>query len=162
MIKKFFASVKSAALKILDLDDTEFPRDQFEFIYDTSRKRIDWTRIQSEDIKKFLYHLQEMHMVDSITVSTKAGTLIGSSNGVGNKEALDKTALFNYIDSEIPSSEVVLIKSNDWHILVPFKENVYIIKAKSDLTKAELNAIIEEAEKFIKFHPSQEKSLLST
>ncbi len=147
MKTKLSQKLKSIAQILLDLDDTSFPKEQFELLRDMSgNHKFD---LSVEDLKDLVKILKKKHMVDSITVATQNGSMLVSSNGQGVKQALIGSALFNYIKSEIPKSEAVLIKSHGWHMLIPFGEKIYIVNAASDMTHTELNAIAKEVETFL-------------
>ncbi len=106
-------------------------------------------------MKQFLNELQKKHLVESITISNLNGSALASSNGSGQKDALSGTALFNYINSEMPKSEIVLIKSHSWKMLIPWNEKIYIITAASDLAKCELESIAKEIEIFLQKNSKQ-------
>jgi hypothetical protein len=139
--------IKSFARKVLDVDDTHLPREQYAFFTDcTKRLKHD---PNAKDIKALLYWLLEKHFIESITVATKNGSLLVSSNGNGAKEAMQGTALFNYINKEVTKSEVVFLKSGSWQMMIPFRDKVYIIKAAADLSQTELQHIAKEVEDFL-------------
>lgn len=137
------------ARKVLAIDDTEFPEEQFELIYDLS-KRTQIYDINAEDLNEMVKMLRDKHCVDSITVAKRNGSMLVSSNGSGTKIALSRTALFNYINSEIPKSEIVMVKSlHGWNMFIPVNDKMYIVNASSDLTQTELRVISQEVEEFL-------------
>ena len=90
-------------------------------------------------------------IVDSITISGKDGALIVSSEGNGSSEALTGTALMNYVASEMPGSESIMVKASDgWKMLMPFGDKVYIIKAASEMNQVEFRALSKEVEDHLK------------
>ena len=69
--------------------------------------------------------------------------IASTANGNGLKEAITGTAMFNYIKSEIPKSETVLVKSNEWYMLMPYKNKVFIVRAPASLSTVEFGAFQE-------------------
>jgi len=144
-VKNFFRAV---AAKVLDLDDTVKPEqhlklfedylDKFEF--DTNTK----------DVRKFLSVLTKKHLVDDIVISTMTGSSIASVNGNAVSTAISGAALFNYVQSEHPKSESVLIKNGrGWSILFPQNDKLFIVKASSELSMIELRALTKEINGFL-------------
>jgi len=145
MVMGFF---KRISTKLLGMDETQPAFDQVNAIADMfSHLNFD---IETDDLKELVKLLKKKHLVDSIVVTKRNGSVIASTNGEGMKEAITGTALFNYISSEIPKSQSVLIKSkDDWYMIFPFKERIYIVRAGSNLTTIELKALAREVEDFI-------------
>ena len=54
--------------------------------------------------------------------------------------------MFNYVNSEIPKSEAVLVKSNEWYMLMPYKNKVFIVRAPASLSTVEFGALAKEVE----------------
>lgn len=139
--------LKKFAEKILDVDDTSKPESQlrllegyserFKFEYDLS------------DIDNFLKVLKKKHLVDEIVVSTLHGSAIGSTNGDSVSQAVSSAALFNYVKSELPKSEALIVKSNGWHMIFNYGKKLYIVKASSNLNMVELKALAREIESFL-------------
>jgi len=143
MAKNFF---KGIAEKLLGLDDSGIPVAQFDAIKEiSSRHRFD---TDVESIEALMRILKKKHLVNSICVTNRNGSMLASTNGNDLKEAITGTALFNYISSEIPRSETVLIKGKEWNILFPYKEKIFIVRAGSDLSQVELRALAKELEEF--------------
>jgi hypothetical protein len=137
--------IKRFAQKLLGLDDTQVPRTQLNSISEMLAKHNFNTN--TSDLRKLLKILKKKHLVDNICVATKSGSVIASTaNGNGLKDAIIGTALLNYIKSEIPKSETVLIKSNEWYMLMPYKNKVFIVKAPAALSTVEFNALAKEVE----------------
>jgi len=138
-------SVRNFAGKILGLDNTEIPKEQLNAISEILSKFHFNTN--SKDLRKLLKVLKKKHLVDNICVASKNGSVIAStSNGNSLKEAVIGTALFNYIKSEIPKSETILIKSNDWYMLMPYKNKIFIVRAPASLSTVEFDALAKEVE----------------
>ncbi|MFH1663801.1 MAG: hypothetical protein ABH986_03245 [archaeon] len=139
------SKVKFLAQKLLGLDSTEVPKTQLNAITEMLSKHKFNTNV--EDLKKLLSILKKKHLVDHICIASKNGSVIASTaNGNGLKEAIIGTAMFNYIKSEIPKSETVLIKSDDWYMLMPYKNKVFIVRAPASLSTIEFNALAKEVE----------------
>jgi hypothetical protein len=148
-----FNKLKDMALRLLALDDTDVPKEQFDFIRDCSQKMMRF-EIQPDELKDLMKFVQAKHAVDSILVTNSNGSTIASSDGHSIKQALNRTALFNYISSEMPHSETVMIKAEGlWHILFKFEEKIFIINAASSLSKPELKAIAGEVQGFLERKP---------
>lgn len=138
------------ALKVLDLDDTKLPKEQFDLIRDCSQRMPRYDNISVEDLNELVRVLKKKHYVNSIVVTNGNGSTLASSNaGKPLSKTVEKTALFNYINSEIPKSEAVLIKSRYWHVLFSYKGKVFIVNSASDLTHAEMKAIAREVQDFM-------------
>ncbi len=138
-------ALKNFAQKMLGLDNTELPKTQFSAISEILSKHTFNTN--TKDLKKLLKILKKKHLVDMICIASKSGSVIASTaNGNGLKEAITGTAMFNYIKSEIPRSETVLVKSNDWYMLMPYKNKVFIVRAPASLSTIEFNALAREVE----------------
>jgi hypothetical protein len=89
-------------------------------------------------------------LVDSITVS-KGGELIASSEGNGIGDSFASAALLEFITKQISKPETVLMKMLDaWYMIFPFNQNIYIVKAGSNLSTIELRALAKEIEGFLK------------
>ncbi len=139
--------LRDFAHRVLDVDDTIVPRSQLALLEDFSSKHRFNTEVSKlDELVKILRH---KHLVDSICISTNTGTLLASTNGTGISESVIGTALFNYVSSEVPKSEAVLIKSKDWFMLLPYNKRIYIVKAPASLSTIELKAIAKEVEEFL-------------
>ncbi len=140
--------LKKLADRVLDVDSTQLPREQYRAIGGFLEKHRFSTEF--EDLKSMVQELKKKHVVDSITVSYNNGSLLVSSDGSSLKEAVVGSALYSYIRSEIPKSETVVIQgSKTWHMLYPFNEKIYIVKSGSALNNIELKAIAREVEQFL-------------
>lgn len=137
--------VRSIAIKLLGLDKTEIPKTQLSAISEILSKHNFNTN--TTDLKKLLKLLKKKHLVDQICVASRNGSVIASTaNGNGLKDAIIGTAMLNYIKSEIPKSETVLIKSDEWYMLMPYKNKVFIVRAPASLSTVEFNALAKEVE----------------
>jgi len=146
MPKKANGSIfHSIAEKLLGIDNTAIPKQQLKAINEIlSRFKFD---TNTKDKKKLMEVLKKKHLVDSILVAQRNGSIVMDSNGNSIKEAICGTALFNYIQSEMPKSETVLIKGEkDWFMLFPQRENVFIVRAPSSMSCIELKALAKEIE----------------
>ncbi len=140
---RFFAS------KILDLDDTSVPVEQFKIISDLfSRNHFSFS---SKNFKEIMQVLKKKHVVDSIIVAKKDGNIVASSENNGFHDAIMGTALFNYVCSELPKSKSVFVKQDDsWFMVFPFDEKIFMIKASASLSTIELKAIAKELDFLMK------------
>ena len=135
------------AEKILDVDDTSEPKAHIKFLEDYSNKSS--FDLDTDDAIKFLKGLRRKHLVDEIVVSSLNGSAIASTNGDSVSQAITGAALFNYVKSELPRSEVIMVRSNGWHMIFMMNKKLYIVKAASDLAPVELRALAKEIDKFL-------------
>ncbi|HLC79323.1 MAG TPA: hypothetical protein VJG83_02725 [archaeon] len=141
--------LKRIAEKVLDIDETSVPVSHMRLFEDyVGRLQFD---TKTDDVKEFLGILKKKHLVDDIVVASLNGSAIASSNGSSISQAVSGAALFNYIKSEIPKSEALLVKSNGsgWHMIFPCNRKLYIVKASSDLSTIELRALAKEVDVFL-------------
>ncbi|MDO8624899.1 MAG: hypothetical protein Q7R47_02360, partial [Candidatus Diapherotrites archaeon] len=102
------------------------------------------------DLRELVSELRKKHVVDSISISQPNGSLLASSDQNGASEVITASALFNYVQSEVPKSEVVLIKGqNVWNMLFKFNGKIFTVKAPMHLTTVELRRISDEVEAFL-------------
>lgn len=148
MLGRVSTAVKRLASKVLDLDDTQLPVEQYRILSDfLSKHRF---KSEFENLKQLVRELRKKHLVDSIVVSNSNGSLLVSTDGSSLKEAVVGSALFSYIKSEIPHSETVLIKGKDeWHMLYPYNDKIFIVRAPSHLTRTELKEIAKDVEAYL-------------
>lgn len=152
---------KGFAAKVIDVDDTALPEEQLNLLSDFLKKHD--FEIHSKEIAHIVPILKKKHLVDSILVTNKDGSVVVSSEGNGMREAILGTSLFNYIKSELPKSEGVLIKNkDDWFMLMPYNNLIYIIKSSSDLSTIELKALAKELEKYFGNDTSSDTAKEST
>ena len=146
-IMSFSEFVKSLARKILDVDSTEQPKEQVELLLDCAQRFRSGEH--PEDMTALLQWLLEKHFVSSITVASRNGSLVVSSNGHGEEDAVQAATLFNVVSSEHPRSEAVFVKGDSWKMVIPFKDRLYLVHAAADLTHTELTVIAKEIEDFL-------------
>jgi hypothetical protein len=145
--KGLVAMLKGFAGKVLDRNEQPFVNDQLTALEDLlARKQEEET---AADLKELARVLKRKHVLDSISISQMNGSLLASSNGNGVSEAITASALFNYVQSEIPKSEVVLIKSKNWNMLFRYGGKIFVIKAPTSLSTIEMRAISKEVEAFL-------------
>ncbi len=147
MLKAAKNLLNGFARKVLDLDDTVKPVSHLNYFEDYLDKFNFNTA--TNDLELFLSELKRKHLVDEIIVASTRGSMIVSSNGNGISDAVSGAALFNYIQSEMPKSETVLVQSNGWKMMIPFNEKLYIVKASSDLSTIELKVLAKELDSFL-------------
>ncbi len=141
-------ALRGFAQTVLDMDDTEMPKEHLVALQDLLAKQA--FNQSPGDLRELVESLRKKHVVDSISISQTNGSLLASSNGNGASEVITASALFNYVQSEIPKSEVVLIKSpSSWDMLFKYNSKIFIIKAPMHLTTIELKVISNEVEAFL-------------
>ena len=144
----FSRTIGRLASIVLDLDDTKQPKEQIAALTDFLEKYK--FEIETSDLEEFLSLLKKKHFVDSITLS-KAGELIASSEGDGIGESFASAALIEFISKQIADPETILMKMSDcWFMIFPFNQNIYIVKAGTNLSTIELRALAKEIDIFIK------------
>ncbi len=150
IISKARVILRDFAHKVLDIDDTKLPEGQIRLLKDHMAK-YKLQMKESASLKEMVNFLKRKHLVDSICVSEADGSTVISSNGNDLSEAVTATALFNYISSEVPSSEAVMIKANGgWFMLIQSEKKIYAVKAPASLTTVELKALARAVEKALK------------
>lgn len=145
--KRLSSAFRGIANTILDLDTTSVPQEQMNALNDIlARHRFN---TNAKTLEELVNILKKKHLVDEISVTQKNGSLLVSSAGNGVSQAITASALFNYIQSELPKSETILIKNHSWNMLFSFGGKIYIVKAPASLTTIELKAISKEVEAFL-------------
>lgn len=155
MFKGVRLLLKQFAEKVLDVDETTQPTAHIKFFEDYLHRYNFNTN--TDNVKSFLATLKNKHLVDDIVVSSLNGSAIASVNGNAVSQAVTGAALFNYVKSEIPKSEAIMIRSNGtggWHMIFQLNRKLYIIKASSDLSTLELKALAREIDNFLMRHQS--------
>lgn len=88
--------------------------------------------------------------MDSITIS-KAGEFLASSSNNGTGDSFSSAALLEFVAKQISRPETILLKmANHWFMVFPFNQNIYIVKASTNLSTIELRALAREIEEFLK------------
>jgi GTPase Era involved in 16S rRNA processing len=146
MISRMKIIARNFAGAILDLDDTALPQEQFDLISTYPQKFSFNTSVK--ELEELLKVLRKKHLVDSITIVEKDGSITASSNSSSFSEGIRASALFSYINSEMPQSSAVMIKCGSWYMLYPYNNRIYIIQAHSHLTTIEMKVIAKEIEAF--------------
>jgi len=142
--------LRGFAHRLLDLDDENQQMEQMKMLSDYYQN-FKFNTHEVQNVTDLVKVLKKKHLVDSIVVADRNGSTLASSHmQESSSHAVSGTALLNYIRSELPRSETVLIKSDNWYMLLPFEEKVYIVEARSNLSTPELKAIAKEVECYLK------------
>lgn len=150
ILSKARIALRNFAQKVLDIDDTKLPEGQIRLLKDHMARHRQEMDAQA-NLREMVSFLKRKHLVDSICVSEADGSTVISSNGNDLSEAVTATALFNYISTEVPASEAVMIKANGgWFMLIQSQEKVYAVKAPASLSTIELKALAKDVEKMLK------------
>ena len=152
--------LKSFASKLLAVDNTSQSKEQVRLLKDVlSKYRFE---VDAEDFSSLLSSLKKKHLVDSVIITKRDGTVIASSEQNGLKTAITGTALYNYVNSELAKTETILIKSgNDWFMVFPFNSRVFVVKAAASLSNIELKALAEELDLYLNnFIQTENKAFL--
>lgn len=153
----FFGSIKTWTDKWLDRSEPSVASDQLAALEDLLARHS--VEINANDLNELVVGLKQKHVVDSISITYPNGSLVASSTGNGVSESITASALFNYVQAEIPESEVVLVKSKDWHMLFKYHGKIFIVKSPASLTTIEMKVISKEVEAFLQ--KQTKKNLLS-
>ncbi|NMA44779.1 MAG: hypothetical protein GX950_03150 [Candidatus Diapherotrites archaeon] len=139
--------MKRFAYKVLDVDTTQKPQDQVDFLQDFLSKH---NYIFSNNFEENLMILKRKHLVDAFLVTNMDGSVVVSSEGDGINEGLIGAAMFSYIKGELPSSEVLMVKKEDgWFMVMPYNKKIFIVKAGSELSNIELKALAVDLSSFM-------------
>ena len=106
--------------------------------------------LSSKDLDDFLQKLRLKHIVNHIIVTDLDGIVIGSTEK-DLKEGFKSAAMYNYINSEMKDLSIILIESKGWQIIFKNNNKVYFIKANDNLSKIEVQALVNDLENYIKF-----------
>ncbi len=144
MVRNF---LKRFAYKVLDVDTTQKPQDQVDFLQDFLSKH---NYIFSNNFEENLMILKRKHLVDAFLVTNMDGSVVVSSEGDGINEGWIGAAMFSYIKGELPSSEVLMVKKEDgWFMVSPYNKKIFIVKAGSELSNIELKALAVDLSSFM-------------
>ncbi len=99
----------------------------------------------SPEIEAQLSYMVEKHMLEGMSVFTDEGTLIAST--YDPDEAEHEAALFMYIQDEFGDVPYAFFKRGDWIIFFRRNGRVYILRAPSYLSLAEIAAIGRDVER---------------
>ncbi len=146
---KISSVFKGFASKVLAIDNTSAPTEQILALRQMFPKsKFDFS---TEDFTELLSVMKRKHLVDSIIITKKDGTIVASSEKNGLKAAITGTALFNYVSSELSKTETVLIKSDgEWFMVFSFNNRVFVVKAQANLSTIELRALAKEIDTRLK------------
>ena len=148
---KVSSFVRALTRKVLDMEDAHPPRDQMNLLNEfLSKHRFE---LNTTSIQELVQSMKKKHLVDSICICSPNGSIVISTDENDFSEAIIGSSMFNYIKTELPESECILIKEKDrWFMLFPYNNKIYIIRAAADLTSIELSVIAREIESFLKVH----------
>lgn len=150
MLKNIFSKVFNFKNETYKYNDS-----QIEFLKDFLSKH---NYVFSKDFSKNLEILKRKHLVESFVVTNFDGSVILSSDSDEQNEGIIGTAMLSYIKSELPQTQTVLIKKEDgWFMLFNLDKKVFIVRAGSELSNIELQALafdlsglLEENKEFLK------------
>ena len=148
-LQKISKLVRGFASKVLAIDDTAQPEEHIKLIKELlGNHSFD---CNGNSITDIILMLRRKHLVDSIIVTKRDGSVLASTEQNGLKAAITGTALFNYVSSELVKAETVLVKSdNDWFMVFPFNEKIFMVKASASLSVTELKCLAKELDSFLK------------
>lgn len=151
MFSKVKSLVHNITKKVLDVDDQRVPRDQMHLLKNfLSRHRFE---LNTSSLQELMQSMKKKHLVDSICICSPNGSIVISTDENDFSEAIIGSSMFNYVKTELPESETILVKEKErWFMVFPYQEKVYIIRATSDLTTIELKVLAKEIESFLKAH----------
>lgn len=147
LVERARKALRGFAERVLDVDEDAGPLAQMELLEDYLGKFEFDTNVK--EMSELMVVLKKKHLVDSICVASSNGSLIASTNGEDLTEALTGTALFNYVQAELPKSTALLVRHNGWYMVFPYKKKIFIIKALDSLSTPELKALADEVDLFL-------------
>ena len=137
------------AARVLDFDHTALPEQQFAMIQDMLASRS--FEVKGREAQELLNCLKRKHLVNSITVRRMKDQMVLSSSGNGNAESKHGTELIDFASKAFAGTDLVSMRSgNDWVMLMPWQESLYIVKANSSLSGIELKALAKEIESVLR------------
>jgi len=137
------------AAKILDVDRTSLPEQQFAMIQDMlANQRV---QIKGKEAKDLLTCLKRKHYVNSITLLRNKDGVVFSSSGNGNAESRSGADLLSFANRNFAKTDVVTMRTEkEWVMLMPSDHGLYVIKANSSLSPIELRAVAKDVETILK------------
>ncbi|MDD3178099.1 MAG: hypothetical protein PHR26_01135 [Candidatus ainarchaeum sp.] len=144
MFKGITSLISKFSNRILDIEDSLPPRGL------ESLLEYRAINLSSKDLDDFLLKLRSKHLVNHIIVTDLDGIVIGSTDK-DLKEGFKSAAMYNYINSEVKDLSIILIESKGWQIIFKNNNKVYFIKANDNLTRIEVQALVNDLENYLKF-----------
>lgn len=143
--------VHSVTKRVLDVEDNHTPQEQMKLLNTfLARHKLE---LNTTSIQELVQSMKKKHLVDSICICSPNGSIVISTDENDFSEAIIGSAMFNYIKTELPESETILVKDKEnWFMIFPHNGKIYIIRAASDLTRVELHVLAKEIESFLKAH----------
>lgn len=151
VIGKVKRLMRSVTKRVLDVDDNHTPQEQMKLLNNfLSRHKLE---LNTTSIQELVQSMKKKHLVDSICICSPNGSIVISTDENDFSEAIIGSAMFNYIKTELPESETILVKDKEnWFMIFPYNGKIYIVRAASDLTRVELHVLAKEIESFLKAH----------
>lgn len=144
MFKGITTLISKFSNKVLSIEDETPPRGL------ESLLEYRAINLSSKDLDEFLLKLRSKHLVNHIIVTDLDGIVIGSTDK-DLKEGFKSAAMYNYINSEVKDLSIILIESKGWQIIFKNNQKVYFIKANDNLTRIEVQALVNDLENYLKF-----------
>ncbi len=151
VMRRVKSLVRGITRKVLDVEDNHVPREQMHLLNNfLARHKFE---LNTASVQDLVQSMKKKHLVDSICICSPNGSIVISTDGNDFSEAIIGSAMFNYIKTELPESDTILVKDKDnWFMIFPYNGKIYIIRAASDMTRIELLALAKEIESFLKAH----------
>ncbi len=151
VMRRVRSMVRGITRRVLDVDDKGPPQDQMHLLNTfLSRHKFE---LNTASVQDLIQSMKKKHLVDSICICSPTGSIVISTDENDFSEAIIGSAMFNYIKTELPESETILIKDKEnWFMVFPYNGKIYIVRAASDMTRVELAALAKEIESFLKAH----------
>ena len=143
--------VRGITKRVLDVEDHHTPQEQMKLLNNfLAQHKLE---LNASSIQELVQSMKKKHLVDSICICSPNGSIVISTDENDFSEAIIGSAMFNYIKTELPESETILVKDKEnWFMVFPHNGKIYIVRATSDLTRIELHALAKEIESFLKAH----------
>lgn len=151
VIRQMRRFVRGVTKRVLDVEDNRTPQEQMKMLNTfLSRHKFE---LNTSSIQDLVQSMKKKHLVDSICICSPNGSIVISTDENDFSEAIIGSAMFNYIKTELPESETILVKDKEnWFMIFPYNGKIYIVRAASDLTRVELQVLAKEIESFLKGH----------
>ena len=151
VLRNVSSLLRKVTRKVLDVENDSPPHDQMDLL-NNFLARHKW-ELNTSSLQDLIQGMKKKHLVDSICICSPNGSIVISTDENDFSEAIIGSAMFNYIRTELPESETILVKDKEnWFMIFPFNGKIYIIRAASDLTRIELQILAKEIESFLKGH----------
>lgn len=134
---------KAVRKKSLDEEHVERMTYLHELLYVPAQARL-----KPSKTRTYFNQLVDDFTVSSVTCAKIDGSIIASSKQDAFSDAIKGSSLYEFILSEEPSTNFVLLKGGDKvKALFPSNGNLFLVEATGNITPVEVKALAEQARK---------------